>query len=417
MNAGHYLEAGWMPTVLSVAPDVSGRLVDRRLLESVSPQIHVERVGAIPEVLSRMAGISAIGLRAYYGLARRGDELITNAIEAGRPFDLAFFSTTAFPVMCLGRRWQRRFGLPYVLDMQDPWFTAPPESITFRRLGRKHQAMREIHKRLEAATLPSVAGLIAVSSRYIEALRVAYPELCGRPSEVIPFGWSAADVLLSRSLGQPWSEVKRVQASGKIAVIAAGRVAPGMEASLRTLMRLSAAAPPTGYLSRLQWMFLGTGYGVSGNPRAALPVAELEGVALRVSERSDRLSLLDAIATLERADFLLVLGSDDLAYQPSKLYQYLALKKPVIVVAPAASRLASQVTALPGVVLIETSSTMPTGAEVARVSDALSKAIQGMSVDSSSRRVISMRHEAKVLAARECSLFDDAVADRSRVSA
>lgn len=416
MNVGHYLEAGWIPTVLSVAPDVSGRLVDQRLLESLSPQIRVEQVGAIPEVVAHVTGISAIGLRAYRCFARRGDQLIAEAIKAGEPFDLAFFSTTAFPVMRLGLRWQCRFGLPYVLDMQDPWFTAPPESIPFRRVGLKHMVMRDIHRRLEASTLPRAAGLIAVSSHYIEALRVAYPELNDRPAETIPFGWSEADMLLSRNLGQPWSEVKRIRESGRVAVIAAGRVGPGMEASLRTIMRVSAIATSLDYLHRFQWMFLGTGYGVSGNPSAALPVAALEGVDMRISERSDRFPLLDSIATLEAADFLLVLGSDDLAYQPSKLYQYLALQKPIIVVAPAASLLASQVMTLPGVIFIETNSQTLTAATVARLNAALASAKKSVSANHSSRQAVSRSYESRNLAARECALFDQAVVSHNRVS-
>ncbi|NJM63821.1 MAG: hypothetical protein HC849_32625, partial [Oscillatoriales cyanobacterium RU_3_3] len=34
---------------------------------------------------------------------------------------LVFFSTTIFPVMLLGKRWWQKFGVPYVLDFQDPW--------------------------------------------------------------------------------------------------------------------------------------------------------------------------------------------------------------------------------------------------------------------------------------------------------
>jgi hypothetical protein len=412
MNAGHYIDHGWQPDVVCVDSADTGRSADARLVRSMCDRITIVQVSVPRRPHWRSFGISAIGLRAYRNLAEAGDRLIEVAATSGQPFDLAFFSTTAFPVMALGPRWLRRFGLPYVLDMQDPWFTAPPESRPFRRTGLKHQVMRAIHGRLEAVTAPKAAGLIAVSPRYIEALRAAYPPLRDRPAETIPFGWSEADFALAREVGRPWSRLEAARRSGKIVALSAGRGGQIFETALRTLFRLASLAPRDGLLRRIRFMFLGTGYLAAGNPEEVMPLAGREGIAEHVEEAPDRLPLLDALATLEAADLLVILGSDDRAYQPSKLHQYLALEKPVLVVAPAGSRLADQVAGLPGVVFVEANSKVPETVDVARVEAALAAALDLEPADFAPRRAAGAAFEAAVMAARECALFDAALAAR-----
>ncbi len=412
VNLCHYENCGWSPSVLSVSAAMSGRQLDERLLRSVPATIAVTRVSAFPEGFARLAGLTALGLRAYFGLARAGDRLISDAAASGRPFDLAFFSTTAFPAMALGPRWRQLFGLPYVLDMQDPWYTAPVQSQVFRRLGLKHHAMRAIHRRLEAATMPNAAGLIAVSPHYIEALRMAYPTLRDRPAETIPFGWSQADMALARTLGKPWNAIEAARRDGAVVAISAGRAGPYFSTALRALFRLIAAAPPGGTLARLKAMFLGTGYQSSGNRFETMPLAAAEGVANCVEEQPDRLPLLDALASLDAADVLIVLGSDDFAYQPSKLYQYLAFEKAVLVIAPAGSRVAAQVEDLDGVIFVEAGARSLTPERIADIDALLARALSASQGAFPRRVMTSASHESAARAAEECALFD-AACDRA----
>ncbi len=112
-------ELGWEATVLATKPSEIDGLPREEMLERTVPDnVEVVRTGAIPLALASRIGMRTLGLRAYPHMARAG----ANLLRAGR-FDLVFFSTTQFTVMALGPRWFKKFGVPYVLDFQDPWLS------------------------------------------------------------------------------------------------------------------------------------------------------------------------------------------------------------------------------------------------------------------------------------------------------
>lgn len=404
MNVGHYREHGWAPLVLTVDPAATGRLIDRSLLETLPPDLEVHRCGALPLHLARPLGVSDIALRSYVQLRSTGDALI----QSHRP-DLVLFSTTAFLTMTLGPRWRRRYGVPFVLDFHDPWHAGPPGNARFRRQGVKHQLMRRIHSAAEARTAPLASGLISVSDAYTEALRRRFPSLADVPAETAPFGYADSDIDAARRVGRAW----RWSAPGApmLTCVCAGRIAPPMLPSLEAFVSLlahaqaQAAAP----LANMRAAFLGTGYKPSGNPAISAALASRFGVGERIAERPDRAPLLDALKTLIEADVLLVLGSQDAAYQPSKLYQYLSVRKPLLCVAPAASRLAQTVRDLETVVFIATDATDMAGA-ARRAAAKLDRLLAGGGDAYAEREPIRECFNARALAARECDLFDRALA-------
>src|SRR5207248_2676173 len=100
----------------AVDPALTERLIDPLLLETIPRDVPVHHARALNPRWTRKLGVSAIGLRALPFLYRAGARLI----REHQP-DLVYFSTTAFPVLVLGRLWKRRFGVPFVVDLQDPW--------------------------------------------------------------------------------------------------------------------------------------------------------------------------------------------------------------------------------------------------------------------------------------------------------
>jgi len=111
----HFESLGWKPFVLTVDPEYQEMPLEPRLVDTLPRETAVIRTRALPARWTRRLGIGNVGLRAFVHLYRAGATLITK--EA---IDLIYFSTTVFPVMALGRLWKRRFGVPYVLDMQ--WY-------------------------------------------------------------------------------------------------------------------------------------------------------------------------------------------------------------------------------------------------------------------------------------------------------
>src|SRR5205814_1521997 len=110
-------EYGWKAAVLAVhAKYVEG--VEDPLLEKTFPATtRIVRTRALSVRLTRLFGLGSVALRALPFLWMAGNKLLRNE----RTFDLIFFSTTMFPVLILGPLWKRKYGIPYVVDYQDPW--------------------------------------------------------------------------------------------------------------------------------------------------------------------------------------------------------------------------------------------------------------------------------------------------------
>lgn len=402
MNAPYYAQNGFSPLVLTVQPEKSGRLVSKELVETVPLDLEVVSVGAISPNITKPFGVSDLSIRAFASLAKAGDRLISS-----RGIDLVFISTTCFLLMGLGARWFNKYSVPYVLDFQDPWYSAPISTLKHRRLGLKHRVMRRLHARAEALTAPNASGLIAVSEDYIDALQLAYPVLSNVPNETIPFGYSSNDWRVAARQGVVWNPA----ALERPFIIYAGRVGVDMTDSVNVLLNTLALARRFCIvpLSEMVVGFLGTGYQKSGNP-LALPLRSSSELNF-VFEQPNRRPLLDSLASIMAADVSLVLGSEDLSYQPSKLYQLMSLRKPIICVAPSASRLAKQVENLRTVAFLPTDRT-PDGESAERFSKDLERLL---SIDHNDpvyqeRDAIAARTSAETLSARECILFERALA-------
>ncbi|MFZ5669647.1 MAG: glycosyltransferase [Pseudomonadota bacterium] len=404
MTVGRYAEHGWRPTVLRVAPGDTGRAIDEDLAATLPGGLEVVEVAAPRGRLAGLFGLNATGIRAWTALHRAGRRLLAE----GR-FDLVFVSTTEFPVMALGRAWKARFGVPYLLDFQDPWATFPASAAPYLRRGAKHRLMRAVHRRLEAWTLPRAGGLMAVSQGYVDLLQAAYPALADRPSAVSPFPYSEADFAVAAERGRAVDGLRRDD--GGATCLFAGRIAPAMESSLASLFQAAAAGrrrrPEV--FDRLWFVFVGTGYAPSGNPSVAMRLAAAAGMTDRVVEHPDRIRFLDAQKSMLDADMLLLLGSNDDGYIPSKLNQSLSLPKPLLCAAPRTSRAFRAVEGLATVLTFAAGE--PAGeAQLEALADRLRALASGGPADAyAERKPRTAPFEAAQAAARDCALFDSVV--------
>src|SRR5438309_2948433 len=115
---------GWEPTVLTVDPrDYEGRL-DAVLADSVPRAVRLVRARAWPARVTRQLGIGDLGLRAFPGLRRTA----YRAVRAEH-FDVTFVTIHPTYPALLGPMLKRKFGLPFVLDYQDPWVGAWGQSV------------------------------------------------------------------------------------------------------------------------------------------------------------------------------------------------------------------------------------------------------------------------------------------------
>ncbi|HSV36430.1 MAG TPA: glycosyltransferase [Ramlibacter sp.] len=319
---------GWDVEIL--CPDTAYQLpltIEDAAAGFFNPDTPVHRAPQRHAALHRLMGLGSIGWRSLLPLHQTAARLFQK-----QRFDLVYFSTTQFNLFMLGWYWRRRFGLPYVLDFHDPFFKPAAEGFhggTPQGLKRAINSL--LHKRMEAITTRSAAGLVSVSQDYVQTLRTRHgdkhPEWL-RPDRhaVIPFAASARDLREAASTaiaaGPPRRRIVYVGAGGPIMVRAFGVICRAL-AQLKRQGDLG--ADPICfelYGTMLHWR--------AGDRKHLLEVAQEHDVADLVQEDPRRVSYRRSLELLTGADGALVLGVDEAGYIPSKLFTYALSGKPLL---------------------------------------------------------------------------------------
>ncbi len=330
-------EFGWQSHVLAIAPDSSVQVFEPRLLETVPTDVNVTRVNALPVGLTSWFGLRNLGWRAWISLFAAGCRLLR-----AEKYDVVYFSTTQFICLPMGRLWRCLFGVPFVIDLQDPWFNDyySNNPSAARPGGRKYLLAHVSAWLLERWTLRRCAGIISVSASYPKVLRQRYPWLKEIPMEVIPFGVDERDFqFLSRS---PVTQDLFPIGDGCAHVVSIGRggddLLKAVGALFTSLARL--AERDSSAASRLRIHFAGTNYASEGRAQPMfVELAHKRGVSTSFHERPWRLGYFESLQCQLDADAVLVLGSDDASYSPSKLYSVLLTGRPVVAIVLAGSLL------------------------------------------------------------------------------
>lgn len=320
---------GWSAEVLAVSPAQVAAPLDPWLVEGLPPEVPVHRVNAMGLAWARVPGLGTLGYRALLPLARAGDRLL----GAGG-FDMVYFSTTVFEIHALGPRWKRRFGVPFVIDYQDPWvndyYREHPEVMPPG--GRvKHALASGMHRLMEPAALRHSAGITSVSPAYPQQLARRYAWFDEAACLVQPFPGSARD--FERLTDEPAGTPPVDFADGRIHWLYAGRGGTDMAKALRAFFIALAGFAPEDLKRRLAIHFVGTSYAPAEKAIPSIaPLAKELGVAELVREYPARISYSQTLALLRRTDALIVPGSDDPGYTASKIYPYLLAARPLLAV-------------------------------------------------------------------------------------
>ncbi len=324
----YFVEAGWEVTVLTVADPTPTAPLEPELVATVPAGVQVERAFCLSRRWTRFLGVNNVALRSLPFLFLAGCRLLTS-----RRHDVVYFSTTMFIVLPLGRLWKLFCGVPYVIDLQDPWVTdfyarpgAPPPPG-----GWKYSVARGLGRMLEGWTMRGAAHLITVSAAYVEDLHTRHPRLPTIPSTELPFG--SPDPDLQRVAAGMTSRVPILPASGGVRLGFAGAIGPGMLAAVEVLFAAMADVRRSG--RPISVHFFGTSYAPERQGHAAtLALAAQYGLQNCVHEQPGRLRYFEALQVTLEAEANLLFGSTDLAFTPSKILAVLATGRPAVAIAP-----------------------------------------------------------------------------------
>lgn len=409
-SLAYYAEHGWEPTVLCMEPPEGTAGCDDLLARSVPKEVRIISVPAWRERTCRRFGFGHADYRYPVPLNRAGARLL--AVER---FDLAFFSTTVFNTMALGRRWRSRFGLPYVLDLQDPWYAGITGRYTLSKAPGgmlKYCVSEAIARFLEPYALRRAAHLLSVSEGYVDTLTRRYPWLERERFTVLPFGAPEGDFELLRNSSMTQSIFQ--PGNGRRNWVYVGRGGPDLVPVLRMLFRAVAEArraDPARWAS-VRFHFVGTNYSPAHRTfKVVEPVAIEEGVGDLVAEHPVRIPYFQALKVMADSDAIILPGSRFAEYTASKLLPCLLAQKPLLAIFDERSLVAKLLRNCPGTRLAafaDASQIENSGAEMRAGIEWLRSQPQGEGhrVDWSALQAYTARN----LTARQGEIFDRCVA-------
>ncbi len=326
-SLAYYEQNGWEPEVVMVHEEYVEGNKDDLLLETIPNHIKIHKVKAWSTKYTRKIGLGNVAMRSLVYYYRLVNQLLSN-----KKYDLIFFSTTAFPICALGRIWKRKFKVPYIIDIQDPW-----RSDHYLRVSKKDRPPKFwfsyfIDTILERWSIKKVDGLMSVSENYISVLKNRYPIIKNVPHAVIPFAAYEKDFELTKklTLENPFFNSN----DGFIHMSYVGRGGFDMEKSIRLiLLAVKKGTQLYDNFRKLKLYFIGTSYDSSGNAKpTVLPLANKIGVSDAVIEVTQRIPYFQSLKVLGDSDILMVPGSTDPSYTASKIYGYVWLNKPMFTV-------------------------------------------------------------------------------------
>jgi len=327
MSLPYFAANGWEAEVMMVDEQYTDLPTDYLLLQSIPGQIRIHKVKALKKSVTSKLGLGSIALRSLWFYRQKIKELLKT-----QSYDLIYFSTTQFPVCILGAYFKKRYGVPYVIDMQDPWFSDYYQDKPKTQRPPKYWFSYRLNKYLEPIAMNNVDGLISVSDNYISDLKNRYPSIKHIPSATITFGAFGPDMQIAEQNKDTFNSLLN---SKYINIVYIGRGGADMHQAITPLFKVLKTKLDEGNeaLKSLRFYFIGTSYAANGQGKPSiLPLALQFGVAESVIEIADRISYYHTLITLQQADALFIPGSDDPKYTASKIYPYLLTQKPLLAI-------------------------------------------------------------------------------------
>ncbi|AFZ35779.1 hypothetical protein Sta7437_2231 [Stanieria cyanosphaera PCC 7437] len=323
-------EFGWQPHVLAVQPEAVQGVCDPYLQSTIPKDIPITYIKALPVQYTKILGLSNLGWRCLPYLIPVGDKLLRE-----KSFDLIYFSTTVFLSMGLAARWFKKFGIPYILDFQDPWLSDYYQQEGKEAIppgGRLKYGFAQLMARyLEPSAMQYVHHVTSVSSAYPEILQQRYPWLKSKQFSVLPFGAPEADFKLLPTLNIKQSIFD--PNDGKIHWVYVGRGGADMAKALEALFRaiqVNRSQNPQLWKS-VKLHFVGTSYAPKGRETKTIePIAVACGVEDLVTEHPLRIPYFEALQILKDSNGILLIGSNDPNYSASKIYPCILAQKPIL---------------------------------------------------------------------------------------
>ncbi len=317
----HLPAFGWRTKVICVDPRFHIERLDPGLGSLVPTDAPVIRVGALPVTLTRPVGIAGdIGLRGFFHIR----SAIDREIRADRPDVVMITGSPYFPMLLAG--WiKRRWGVPILLDFQDPWVTSASAEA---KAGSKAWLAHKLAMIFEPKVVRHAAFITSVSDRQNDELADRHLFVDRSRMAGIPIGGDPMDFEAMEF--EPVTAKSRDRRACRIAYT--GTVWPAAIPVLRmVLLGLQKASVALGTACDLEAVFMGT----TANPNATdefrvQPLALESLVSEKIKEIPERRPYLEAVRLMADANINLIIGSLEPHYTASKIFPILMANRPFL---------------------------------------------------------------------------------------
>lgn len=318
----HLREFGWEPVIVTTHWDYYEEQSEFELTKLLPPDLKIIRTRALPTRPVRIIG--DIGARALFWHYRALVELA----RAGQ-VDFIHVTIPSGYSALLGRLVLEKTGIPYGIDYIDPWVYSTRGSD---QLFSKAWASVRLAQLLEPWAVKKAALITGINRLYFEGVIQRNPHLRGQAVFAeMPYGGSEKDheyVRLNRGRAALFESH-----TGKFNLIYAGAMLPNaytvLDRFMEGIVLLKSRRPDFGRDFHLH--FVGTGKSPN-DPQGfnILPYIKRHSLDDCVTEYPQRFPYLEVLGHLDAASGILVLGSTEPHYSPSKIFQSLMSRRPVL---------------------------------------------------------------------------------------
>jgi hypothetical protein len=318
--AQHLPGFGWEPVILMVDEKYYEEKLDYNLAELLPQDLRMEKVKAFPVTKPRLVG--DLGLRAFFQLRRKARQLIKQ-----EKIDFLYIPIPSFYTALLGRWLYATTKVKYGIDYIDPWVHRFPGSD---KLFSRHWLSWKLAGFLEPIAVKKASLITGVAEGYYKGVQERNKHLvqtCLFGS--MPYGGEKKDHIKVKELGlKPYLFQKAEE--GRHLLVYAGAMLPKAYGPLEAIMQAMAKTPDL--FQHLQIHFIGTGKSTDDEKGYNIrPLAEKYGIwEKNIFEYPARIPYLDVLVHLEAASGVFILGSTEIHYTPSKVYQAVLSKKPIL---------------------------------------------------------------------------------------
>lgn len=315
-------EFGWEPIVVTGDPAQYEERPDPDLEMLLAPELRVLHAPTLPIRPVRVVG--DLGVRAFWGVYQ-----VLSRLAARREIDFVLVTIPSNFLAPVGRLVHARHGVPFGIDYQDPWVNRwPGVEKPFSRAWMSYS----LSKVLEPIAVHGASLITGMAPGYVAGMLERNPEVAATAVVTcMPMGIAPEDYDLVRRLERPTFLFD--PGDGNFHMIYAGALLPAgivvLDSFLEGLRVLKERHPAMA--ARLRVQFVGTGSAPDDpNGHRVLPRARSAGVDDMVDEHPQRIGYVDALNHLTRSDAVLVIGSTEAHYTPSKVFQAMLSGRPLL---------------------------------------------------------------------------------------